>query len=52
MGHGRKDEVGCGVVSIVNTYVYHKKEEEEDLRLSYQSLFPIKGVLITIIFRG
>ena len=66
MGHGRKDKVWCGVVSIrigialevspssiINIQIPHeRKDEEEDLRSDYQSLFSIKSVLITIIFRG
>ena len=66
MGHGWKDEVRCGVVgisigialevsssSVVDIYITHeRKDEEADIILIYQSLFPIKGVLISIVTCG
>ena len=66
MGHGWKDKVRCGVLSIrigiaievsassiTNTHIPHERTDEEaDFQLLYQSLFSIKSVLITIVICG
>ena len=39
--------------SSMNIHIpYERKDEEPDLQLLYQDLFPIQGVLVTIVICG